>query len=289
MAITEQAPPFAARQVIHGRYLFSPKAGPHRPQELRVLCAGFEECSADYDVRRDSFPCAALELIVGGRWEMESAEGRWTLESGMLFTYGPDCRYALGARSSGGLRKYFVDIEGRDAMKALHRAGLRPGLPVRLAHARWLQDVIEQIIDTSRLKGAHGERLATMLLPLVFERLLADREVGGTRLSASRLAFERCRDHLAANYLQISDLDRAAQACGVSQVHLCRLFSKFASETPHAFVTQMRMNHAARLIARGDVSVKVAAMEVGYPDQGHFSRVFKRVLGCAPSRFCGGD
>jgi AraC-like DNA-binding protein len=114
-------------------------------------------------------------------------------------------------------------------------------------------------------------------------------ESGRTRRSAPRLAFERCRDHLAANYLQITGLDRAARACGVSQVHLCRLFSKFAGETPHAFVTRMRMNHAARLTARGDVPVKVAAMEVGYPDQGHFSRVFKRVLGCPPSRFCGGD
>jgi len=287
MATTEHAPPFAARQVIHGRYLFSPKTGRGRAQGLRVLCAGFEECSADYDVRRDSFPCAALELMVGGRWELESAERRWALQTGMIFTYGPGCRYALRARSSGGLRKYFVDIEGRDAMKALRRAGLRPGVPVRLAHARWLQDVIEQILDTSRLKGADGERLATMLLPIVFERLRADREVGGTRLSASRLAFERCRDHLASNYLKITGLDRAAKVCGVSQVHLCRLFRNFSGETPHAFVTRMRMNHAARLMIRGDVPVKVAAMEVGYPDQGHFSRVFKRVLGCAPSRFCG--
>jgi len=162
-------------------------------------------------------------------------------------------------------------------------------VPVRLAHTRWLQDVIEQIIDTARQRGSGGERLTNLLLRLVLERLRTDREPGGARLSASRLAFERCRDHLAANYLKISGLDRAASDCGVSQVHLCRLFGKFSGETPHAFVTRMRMNHAARLIARGDVAVKVAAMEVGYPDPCHFSRVFKRVLGCAPSRFCGGE
>jgi hypothetical protein len=136
MSDTQQAPAFAERQVIHGRYLFSPKSGRHHPEELHILCAGFEECSADYDVSRASFPCAALELMVGGRWEMESAEGRWALESGMMFTYGPGCRYSLRARSSGGLHKYFVDMEGGDAMQARCRLLFRARSPQKTEGSR---------------------------------------------------------------------------------------------------------------------------------------------------------
>jgi AraC-like DNA-binding protein len=47
----------------------------------------------------------------------------------------------------------------------------------------------------------------------------------------------------------------------------------------------MKMNHAAELITRANFSVKAAAVEVGFEDPYHFSRVFKRVHGVAPSLF----
>jgi len=280
-------PPFVARRVIRGRYLFCPSINRRPSPRIQVLCAGFEECSPDYALRREGFPYAALELIVGGSWDLSSDGGQWRLEPGMIFTYGPGTRYSLIARASRGLRKYFVDFEGQDSGSALRRTGLEPGVPARLAHPRWAQDLIEQLIDTARMEVRSKEKLGPMLAELLIERLHADREPRGSRLSASRLTFERCRDYLTAHYLEISNFARAARACGVTQVHLCRLFRKHAGETPHTFVTRMKMNQAAELIVRGDVAVKTAALGVGFPDPYHFSRVFKKVHGSAPSKFCG--
>lgn len=281
-------PPFVARRVIRGRYLFSSSGKRRSTPQMQVVCAGFEECSPDYMLRRKGFPYAALELIAGGEWKLSSPTGQWRLEPGMIFTYGPGVNYSLHARSARGLRKYFVDFEGRDSEGALRRAGLAPGIPGRLAHPRWVQDLIEQLIDTARMETVGCRRLRSMLAGLLIERLRTDREAGGALLPASRLTFDRCREYLTAHYLEISDFAQAARACGVSQVHLCRLFRRHAGETPHTFVTRMRMNHAAERIVRGDVAVKAASLEVGYPDPYHFSRVFKKVFGSAPSRFCGG-
>jgi AraC-like DNA-binding protein len=45
------------------------------------------------------------------------------------------------------------------------------------------------------------------------------------------------------------------------------------------------MNHAAELILRGNLPVKVAGAQVGFDDPYHFSRCFKRVHGVAPNSF----
>jgi len=266
--------------------MFSP-SGSRRPlRGLRAVCAGFEECSPKYEVRREGFPYAAVELIAAGSWDLVSAAGQWRLEPGMIFTYGPGVRYSLSARSATGLRKYFVDFEGRGSEAVLLSAGLTPGVPTRLANPRWLQDLIEQLIDTARIEHPQREKVGGMLVKLVSERLRIDQEADEPRSSAASLTFERCREYLSANYLEIGNLALAAKKCGVTQVHLCRLWRKFAGETPHAFVTRKKMNHAAELIVRGHVAVKTAALAVGYPDPYHFSRVFKQVHGSAPSRFC---
>ncbi len=284
----EPLPPFVARRVIRGRYVFSPSGGRVAPRSIRVVCAGYEECSADYELERENFPYAAVEYISGGMWELASGGRVWKLEPGMIFTYGPGVSYTIRARSRVGLRKYFVDFEGPDVAGVMRRAGLNPGVPERLAHPRWLQDLMEQLIDTARLKSPKRQKLGSILAGLILTRLPMDREVGGSQQMASRLSYDRCREYLSRHYLEIKDFALAAKMCGVSPVHMCRLFRRYAGETPHVFVTRLKINHAAELIVRGDVAVKAAALEVGYADPYHFSRVFKAMHGQAPSKFRGG-
>lgn len=280
---SSQRPPFAARRVLHGRYVFRPSAHRGKGQDAGIVCAGFEDCSPDYVVSRDGFPFPALELIAGGEWELVSQGVKTILGPGMIFTYGPGVTYSLSARSAQGLKKYFVDFASPEAAIALRRAGVADGVPKALLPSRWVQDLIEQIIDTGRLQEPQRSALDPMLVRLLLERVRSDLRPARRQKTAAWLTFERCRAWLAANYLHPSDLAQSAAACGVTQVHMCRLFRRYAGETPHAFVTRMKMDHAAELILRGNMAVKEAASEVGFEDPFHFSRVFKKVHGAAPS------
>jgi len=105
------------------------------------------------------------------------------------------------------------------------------------------------------------------------------------RYSHALLSYEHCRRFLADNYMAVRVMSDAAKACGVSPAHLSRLFHRFDTESPKAFLLRLKMNHAAELILRGNVPVKRAAAEVGFEDPYHFSRCFKRVHGIAPSFF----
>ena len=53
---------------------------------------------------------------------------------------------------------------------------------------------------------------------------------------------------------------------------------------PHAFLTECHMDMARRLIREGR-PIEVVAHSLGYASAKHFSGIFRRFVGCAPSRW----
>jgi len=276
-------PSFISPRVVRGRYLFL-DLDPPPATDLAVTCAGWEECAAGYEVAREGFRYLALEYIAGGTWELETRRGKWKVGPGTIFAYGPGIGYSLKALSGSGLTKYFVDLSGRSAGRLLDRTGLKDATPGRILHMRWLHDILEQLIDTADLRASARETISMMLAALFLERVREDLRTE-PRYSHALLSYEHCRRFLADNYMAVRVMSDAAKACGVSPAHLSRLFHRFDTESPKAFLLRLKMNHAAELILRGNVPVKRAAAEVGFEDPYHFSRCFKRVHGIAPSFF----
>jgi hypothetical protein len=91
-----------------------------------------------------------------------------------LFTYGPGIAYSLKALSRVGLTKYFVDFTGRSAAHLLSRAGLKSGRPGRAVHGRWLHDLLDQLIETTRLRPAARKIVSNLLVIFLLERVRED-------------------------------------------------------------------------------------------------------------------
>jgi AraC-like DNA-binding protein len=276
-------PSFISRRVIRGRYLFL-DLDPPATEDLAVTCAGWEECSPGYEIKRDGFRYLAIEYIVGGTWELGTCKGKWTVGPGTIFAYGPETAYSLKALSDGGLTKYFVDLAGASSVRLLGRTGLKGAKPGRILHMRWLHDIFDQLIETSHLRTGPRRIISRMLATLMLERIREDLRTESHFPHALR-SYEHCRHYLTDNYLRIQSMSEAARACGVSAAHFSRLFHRFDTESPKAFLLRLKMNHAAELILRSGAPVKVAGAQVGFDDPYHFSRCFKRVHGVAPSSF----
>jgi AraC family transcriptional regulator len=73
-----------------------------------------------------------------------------------------------------------------------------------------------------------------------------------------------------------------ANAVSMSPYHFMRLFKKSTGKSPHQYVIEERVRKAKDLIATGKLSVCEAAYRVGFVDQSHLSRHFKRVFGLPP-------
>jgi AraC-like DNA-binding protein len=79
-------------------------------------------------------------------------------------------------------------------------------------------------------------------------------------------------------------LAELAALSGVSRFQFLRGFLRTVGSTPHAYLIQLRVRLARRLLGEGQTPVEAAAL-AGFADQSHMTRTFVRQLGITPSRY----
>jgi AraC-like DNA-binding protein len=94
----------------------------------------------------------------------------------------------------------------------------------------------------------------------------------------------RVRAYLEEHLAEPVSLAHLAADTRVSAYHLLRVFRMATGMPPHTYLTQMRVDRARRLLAQGLPPATVAPL-VGFYDQSHLTRHFKRVVGVPPARY----
>jgi len=97
-------------------------------------------------------------------------------------------------------------------------------------------------------------------------------------------AVTAARDLLAVRLADPPSLDDLALAAGMSPFTLLRAFRGETGLPPHAYLNQLRVRHARRLLD-GGLAPAVVAAEAGFADQAHLTRHFKRVMGVPPGAY----
>ena len=93
-------------------------------------------------------------------------------------------------------------------------------------------------------------------------------------------AVEYIQDQLGTD-LTVSGI---AQAVYMSPYHFTRLFKESTGQTPYQYVVEARARKAKELLTTGKFTISEAAYQVGFVDQSHLTRHFKRVFGLPPKR-----
>jgi AraC-like DNA-binding protein len=92
------------------------------------------------------------------------------------------------------------------------------------------------------------------------------------------------RDLLDVRLFARTTLAEAGWALGASPAHLVRSFTQTFGIAPHQYVVARRIDAARRRLLDGEPIALVAA-GVGFYDQAHFTRQFKRHVGTPPGRY----
>ena len=176
----------------------------------------------------------------------------------------------------------------RRAVHALHRSLREPDdalegesrLAIVADHLRsHLAGPLASAWEGSRAQS--GDRYPAF--PARLPARVGGRPVGVPDRQAGQLAGE-LRDLLDGRLFEPTTLAQAGSELGVSPSHLVRCFTRTFGIAPHQYVLARRIGAARARLLDGEPIALVAA-GVGFYDQAHFNRQFKRQVGTPPGRY----
>lgn len=132
---------------------------------------------------------------------------------------------------------------------------------------------VEQAIDLLCVQLLRGHSSFGTLPEFVPRGRLADWQV--------KRVTTYMRDHLD----QDISLEEIAAVVGLSRFHFCTAFRLATGQTPHQWLTALRISRARQLLAEPSVAVTDIALAVGYQTPSAFASSFRRFVHVTPTEF----
>lgn len=106
---------------------------------------------------------------------------------------------------------------------------------------------------------------------------------GQPRLPAG--ALKKVTDYTKVNLHDQIALEDLAREAHLSKYHFLRAFKATVGVTPHRYLTDLRMDQAADLLATRRHTVSSVASMCGYASAGRFTAVFRERYGVTPGAY----
>ena len=92
-------------------------------------------------------------------------------------------------------------------------------------------------------------------------------------------------EHISANFAEDVTMERLASIAGTSPSNLRRQFLRILGISPIRYITTIRLNAVRKLLETTDKLVSDIAVETGFWDQSHLTKLFKRERGITPGEY----
>ena len=240
---------------------------------------------------RHSHETFAIGTTFGGVQSFRCRGERRDSTAGHLMLFNPDEPHDGWAGTSGGFsyRMLYVSVDG--ISRLIDGATAGEGRGPKLSHGTFPRPVICDPGLAAQLAAAADDVLApanslqaaerlSRVLREMFRRYAGARERDDRRPGAN-LRIRRVRELLECCYGEDVTIATVADVAGMSRVHATRQFAAVFGMPPHAYLNQVRIRHAKQRLLEGMSAADVAA-DVGFVDQSHFTRRFKRSVGVTP-------
>ncbi len=169
---------------------------------------------------------------------------------------------------------FFEKIYPHDDILSPALRQFRTALAQRKDEPSWIQEQLHKIMQ--RLLRVHRQ---------IYKEVEALDAVRASTREELYRRLHRARDYAHAMFDKPLSLDEMARIACLSPNHFLRTFRQIFRQSPHQYLTALRLERAQKLLAGTALSVTEVCYAVGFASLGSFSWLFRRRFGISPEVF----
>ncbi|MCA9694456.1 MAG: AraC family transcriptional regulator [Myxococcales bacterium] len=154
--------------------------------------------------------------------------------------------------------------------------------------ATWIRSTLELMVGEIEERREGFDAVITRMADVLFMELLRNTSLGASKGWLAALHDPQIGRALAMVHEDPKfrwDAELLASRVGLSRSRFFARFSELVGEPPATYLARWRMNVAADLLRREDLSTALLAEAVGYGSEDAFARTFRRHLGMSPAAY----
>lgn len=251
--------------------------------ELRTVHDGRTVCYAPHT--HETFSIGA---ITGGHSVYINGAQRRNVATGDIVLINPEQVHACNPLTDSAWAYHMFYVDSAWLAGLQHDLGFNPDADFQ-PFATTLTAIPSLFAGLTRLATTLHERQPDLLLRqsqavAFFSDLQLALNPAPQPRKAVNHKLQRAADLIREQYAQALTLEQLCAAAELSATHLIRGFKQHFGLTPHAYLTNRRIQVSRTRLRQGDAIAEVAHA-VGFADQAHLQRAFKQMMATTPGHY----
>lgn len=139
------------------------------------------------------------------------------------------------------------------------------------------EELLEAHLSTNPTASLQQNALLLSLLAKVYDSCYAQYKYSA--------AVRTCIGYMQKHFSENITLEVLGALTSYSKLHLLRLFKQDLGQTPHDFLTAIRLEQAKKRLTETDMNLEQISAACGFRSVSHFKTLFKELTHCTPGTY----
>ncbi|MDF2724022.1 MAG: hypothetical protein K0Q59_3697 [Paenibacillus sp.] len=246
---------------------------------IRIQSASIDNMIPDWQLAAAKKKEHTLILVVRGKVVYELNDKRFTLEKGDYLYYPPGVMRTAYNVPEGPHQKYFVTF-------ALSHPNETP-MPdhfclIRTKHYDYVKQRFIALNQHWFAQMPHYRMICQGIVLELMGYIARESELEQFASAKMRL-MEKIREYIIEHYREPIRIQDLAELIDRAPNYITQTFKQITGLTPITYMHHLRVQTASTLILNSKMTLGEISDYLGYNDQSHFYRMFKKITGYPPS------
>lgn len=247
---------------------------------LNVYNCGNQNVEIEHVTKPDYY---ILYFVKEGKGYVTLRQATHKVEAGQGFIFFPNEEARIKSEHRGAMNVTWVGFSGHLVDKYLGRAKLSVYKPVFSDNEEHeAEAMFDRLLAVStRMPNRYCKIMAQLYS--IFGLLLDNALDAEPETVSPEFYLIKALDFIDTNYQDDISVEDIAASAGLNRKSLYAVFKSLTGFSPKDYLIYYRMCRATTLLKEEALSIETVAVSVGYSDQFHFSKEFKKNVGLSPS------